>query len=99
MQFITAVVGLINVNIGKVYRETSYTCNAVNGKQNIRFSSVVHSTSYKLMSFIKQIDKGNDCDIQEKFGQGLDVRVHGCYRAMEETLLTLAEFYLSDSRN
>lgn len=87
----------------KVYREMSYTCNTVNGKQNLPFSSVLGCPfpkilSYnKLMSFVKLIDIGNVYDVQEKFGQGLDVGVHGCYRALEETLLTLADFYLSDS--
>ena len=49
------------------------------------------------MSYIKQIPVGNVYGVADTLCEGMDEKVHRCYRGLEETLLTLVKYYLSNS--
>lgn len=87
----------------KVYRESSFTVNSAGGRQNVPLCIAgcpfPKLLSYdKLMCFIKQIDIGTIYSVSETLCEGLSSndKVHGCYRNLEETLLTLGQYYLSN---
>ena len=87
-----------------IYREMCYKRNTISGRLNIPLSvagcPVPRLLSYdKLMPYIKQIPIGNVFSVYNTFCEDLEPedKCHGCYRGLEETLLTLAKYYLSDS--
>ena len=53
---------------------------------------------HKLMSYIKSIDTGKLYSVRDDFCDDIEEseKVNGCYRDIEELLLMLAKFYLSN---
>ena len=89
---------------GEVYRATCYQkTNKKNGKRiSVIKCPVPLLVPYnKLMPFIKDIDVGTIYNVYDTLCDDLAEgnKVQGCYRSLEELLLRLAEYYLSNSVN
>lgn len=86
----------------KIYRELSYESND-RGKQNVRLEvsgcPIPNLLSFeKLMSFVKQILIGKVYSVADTLCEGLEEKVEGCYRGLEDTLLGMARYYLSSPK-
>lgn len=91
----------------KIYRDSAFTTKrgSVSKRQTRRITinhlPVAKLIPYnKLMPFVKSIPIGKVYSVYDTLCDGLknEERVHGCYRDLTETLITLATFYFSRKR-